>query len=526
MMQSTSRWQRGRWQLALALSLTTAPAWTAGRAVAQRPDAAALDRYIAEARATWEVPGLAVAIVKDGETVLARGYGVRELGAGGAVDEHTLFAIASNTKAFTVAALAMLVAEGKLSWDDRVQQHLPWFQLYDPYVSAEMRIRDLLSHRSGLGTYSGDLLWYGTPYSPEEVVRRTRFVPQAGPFRASYGYSNLMFIAAGEVVRVASGRSWEEFVRTRILEPLAMRRTVLSTDSLGQRENVATPHKTWGGASTPIPWQQWNTMGAAGAIISSVAEMSEWLKLQLRGGITAAGDTLFAPAQQWTMWTMHTPQSVSPGSRELYPSTNFRGYGLGWALNDYLGRRVVSHGGGYDGMYSRVVLVPEAQLGIVVLTNSMTGISTALTNRILDAYLGGSERDWSALLHARELEANAREAERRAAVVRQSVANTRPSLSLEAYAGTYGGAMYGDATVTLENGGLVLRLLPNPELVADLRHLQFDTFVIEWRRTWAWFESGVAQFILDPAGRVVELKLNVPNQDLWFDELELLKRAR
>jgi CubicO group peptidase (beta-lactamase class C family) len=514
--------------LAAALAGTASPA-RAQQVVGQQPiaeqvDVPALDRYIAAARAAWEVPGLAVAIVKDGETVLARGYGLREVGKPDSVDANTLFAIASNTKAFTVAALAMLVAEGKLSWDDRVQQHLPWFQLYDPYVSAELRIRDLLSHRSGLGTYSGDLLWYGTPYSPEQVVRRARLLPQEGPFRASYGYSNIMFIAAGEVVRAASGMPWDRFVRTRILQPLGMTRTVLSTDSLAQRDNVATPHKTWGGASTPIPWQNWDAMGSAGAIISSVAEMSEWLELQLRGGITPAGDTLFAPAQQWTMWTLHTPQAVSPSSRELYPSTNFRGYGLGWALNDYMGRRIVSHGGGYDGMYSRVVLVPEERLGIVVLTNSMTGISTALTNRIVDAYLRAEARDWSAQLRERELAANKREAERRAAVVRQTIPNTRPSLSLETYAGTYRGPMYGDATVSLENGRLVLRLLPNPELVADLRHLQLDTFVIEWRRTWAWFESGVAQFVLDPAGKVTELKLDVPNQDLWFTELELKRQ--
>lgn len=497
--------------------------WAAPLA-AQRPDPAELDRYIAQARAAWEVPGLAVAIVKDGETVLAKGYGVRDARATGAADEHTLFAIASNTKAFTTAALAMLVDEKKLSWDDRVQDHLPWFQLYDPYVSAEMRIRDLLSHRSGLGTYSGDLLWYGTPYSAEEVVRRARYLPPAGPFRASYGYSNLMFITAGEVIRAVSGMPWNQFVRARILDPLGMRRTVTSTDSLSKRDNVATPHKTWSGASTPIPWQNWDAMGSAGAIISSVAEMSEWLKLQLRGGITAGGDTLFSPEQQWHMWTMHTVQPVSPSSRELYPSTNFRGYAMGWALNDYLGRRIVSHGGGYDGMYSRVVLVPEERLGIVVLTNSMTGISTAISNRIVDAYLGAEARDWSALLLERERRGSAREAERRAAVVRQTLPGTKPSLPLDAYAGTYGGTLYGDATVTLENGGLVLRLLPNPELVADLRHLQLDTFVIEWRRTWAWFESGVAQFVLDPAGKPVELKLDVPNQDLWFTELELKKR--
>jgi CubicO group peptidase (beta-lactamase class C family) len=491
---------------------------------AQRPDLAALDGYIAAAREAWGVPGLAVAIVKDGSTVHAKGYGTRDMRRGGAVDEHTLFAIASNTKAFTAATLAILVDEGRLRWDDRVQDHLPWFQLYDPYVSREMRIRDLLSHRSGLGTFSGDLLWYGTPYSPEEVVRRTRYVPQASAFRASYGYSNLMFIAAGEVVHAVTGEPWERYVQRRILQPLRMNRTVLTTDSLPRRDNVATPHGPWNNEIVAFDWYNWDAMVAAGGIISSVSEMAEWLKLQLRAGISPAGDTIFRPAQSRIMWTMHTPQAVSASSRELYPSTNFRGYGLGWALNDYQGRLIASHGGGYDGMYSRVVLAPQENLGIVVLTNSMTGISTAIANRILDAYLGAEPRDWSTILLNRERQASAAEARRRAEVVRQTVPNTRPSLPLAAYAGTYSGPMYGDATVTEENGRLVLRLLPNAELVADLRHLQFDTFVIEWRRPWPWFGSGVAQFILSPAGAVTELRLDVPNEDLWFHELELRRR--
>jgi CubicO group peptidase (beta-lactamase class C family) len=491
---------------------------------AQQPDLAALDRYIAQARQDWEVPGLAVAIVKDGVTVFARGYGVRDARHVDAVDEHTLFAIASNTKAFTAAALAMLVDEGRLSWDDRVREHLPWFELYDPYVSSEMRIRDLLSHRSGLGTFSGDLLWYGTPYTAEEVVRRARFLPPAGPFRAHYGYSNLMFIAAGEVVRAVSGEPWPVFVQQRILQPLGMRRTVLSTRSLAERDNVATPHGTHDGELVPFGWYGWDAMGAAGSIISSASEMADWLQLQLRGGVTAAGDTLFRPLQQRAMWTVHTPIAVTPASGELYPTTNFRGYGLGWSLNDYRGRKLVSHGGGYDGMYSRVVLVPEDGLGMVILTNSMTGIATALANHVVDAYLGGQTRDWSAVLLERERAAVARETERRAGVVRQTIPNTRPSLPLQAYAATYGGALYGDAIVSLEDGRLVLRLVPNPDFVADLRHLQLDTFIVEWRRPWPWFGAGTAQFVLSPAGTPAQLRLDIPNEDLWFHELEFVRR--
>ncbi len=490
---------------------------------AQSPDLEALDALFARAQEDWPVPGFAVVIVKDGETVLMKGYGERELGEGEAVDENTLFAIASNSKAFTSAALAMLVEEGKMSWDDPVQKHLPYFQLYNPYVSQEMRIRDLLSHRSGLGTFSGDLLWYGTNYSSEEVVRRTRFVPQAGAFRSSYGYSNLMFLAAGEVVAAVSGMPWADFVESRILGPLEMSRTVTSTADLPGVENVATPHKNFTDRIEPIEWYNWDAMAAAGGIISSVADMSRWLELQLGNG-EAHGLRLFSDASSWNMWTVHTPRAVSAGSRASSPSTHFRGYGLGFGLNDYLGRLIVSHGGGYDGMFSQVVLVPEENLAVAVLTNSMTSLSGAVTNTVLDAYLGGENRNLlTASLPAWE-RGRARFEARQDRFMEERVEGTSPSLALDDYAGTYGGPMYGDATVTMEDGGLVLRLLPNPDLVADLTHLHHDTFLIEWRKTFAWFGKGVASFHLDPYGAVTEMKLDVPNDDLWFHELEMKRR--
>jgi len=492
-------------------------------AMAQSPDPDGLDRMIAQAQSQWPVPGLAVAIVKDGKTVLARGYGLREADGSEAVDAHTLFAIASNTKAFTAAALAMLVEEGKLDWDDRVQEHLPWFQLYDPYVSHEMRIRDLLSHRSGLGTFSGDLLWYGTGYSAKEVVRRARFIPPAGPFRASYGYSNLMFIAAGEVVAAVSGMSWQDFVETRILEPLGMDRTVVSVQDLLQMENVATPHKNRTDGVVPIDWYNWDAMAAAGGIISSVSDMARWMMLRLEHG-SSDGLQLFSPESSWEMWTIHNPQGISPGVREARPTTHFRGYGLGWSLNDYQGRLVASHGGGYDGMFSRVVLVPEEKLGIVVLTNSMTSVSTAIANTVLDAYLGAPSRDWSDSMLESWRSSRERFEARQTRFLREEMEGTTPSLALEGYAGTFGGEMYGDATVTVEDGGLVLRLLPNPDLVADLTHLHHDTFLIHWRKTFAWFGTGAATFLLDPYGQVSEVALDVPNDDLWFYELELKKR--
>jgi CubicO group peptidase (beta-lactamase class C family) len=386
-----------------------------------------------------------------------------------------------------------------------------------------MRIRDLLSHRSGLGTYSGDLLWYGTDYTAEEVVRRTRYVPQAGPFRASYGYSNLMFIAAGEVIAAVSGMPWEDFIRARILDPLGMARTVTSTTDLPQVNNVATPHKNYLDRVEPIEWYNWDAMAAAGGIISSVADMAPWLELQLGNG-EAEGVRLFSEASSWEMWTVHTARAVSAASRASTPSTHFRGYGLGWSLNDYLGRLVVSHGGGYDGMFSRVVLVPEENLAVAVLTNAMTSVTTAITNIVLDAYLGGDPKNWS-----EDLLGNWRSA-RRGFEARQNrfeeerVQGTLPSLALEDYAGTYGGSMYGEASVAMESGHLVLRLLPNPDLVADLTHLHHDTFLIRWRNTFAWFGKGAATFVLGPFGEVSEMKLDVPNDDLWFHELDLTRR--
>jgi hypothetical protein len=261
-------------------------------------------------------------------------------------------------------------------------------------------------------------------------------------------------------------------------------------------------------------------MAAAGGIISSVSDMARWIELQLGNG-EADGLRLFSEESSWEMWTVHTPRAVSSGSRDSQPSTHFRGYGLGWGLNDYLGRLIVSHGGGYDGMFSRVVLVPEEGLGMVVLTNSMTGISNAITNTILDAYLGGEEQDWSRdMLRGFRSARTAFEA-RQHRFVQERDEGTSPSLDLRPYAGSYGGEMYGDARVSQEDGGLVLRLLPNPDLVADLTHLHHDTFLVEWRNTFAWFGTGAATFILDPFGEVAEIKLDVPNDDLWFDELEL-----
>ena len=490
-------------------------------AAATIPDPAHMASVIAKARDAWGVPGLAVAIVKDGKVVMSEGFGVLKLGQPDPVDADTLFAIASNTKAFTAASLAMLQEDGKLQWDDRVQQHLPWLQLYDSWVSAELRVDDLLCHSSGLGTFSGDLLWWGTPYSPEEVLRRAQHLKPAGPFRSSYGYSNLMFLAAGEVIAGASGMSWSEFVTSRILEPIGMNRTVTSVTALSAMQNVASPHKPTPDSVTPIPWYNWDTMAAAGGIISSVNDMSKWLIVQLNRGQLGDGRSLFSEASSRRMWSPHSNMSVSPAYQKRFPSTHFRSYGLGWVLADYKGRMTVSHGGGYDGMYSCVLMVPDENMGIVVLTNSMTGISSPIANTIMDQYLGGQQTDWLAADLSRDQDGRREFYERIAKTITPVSQGTQPSQSLDACTGQFRCPLYGDATVSLEDGHLVLRLLPNKQLVADLTHLHYDTYVIRWREQFAWFAEGTIQFVPDAKGVFQELRLDVPNDDLWFYELNL-----
>jgi CubicO group peptidase (beta-lactamase class C family) len=309
-----------------------------------------LRTLIEKSRAEWDVPGLSVAVVHQGEVVLSAGFGLREQGQPEPVDGSTVFAIASNTKAFTAAAVAMLQESGKLQWQDRVQQHLPWLQVADSWVSHELRIDDLLCHRSGLGTFSGDLLWWGTPYTPQQVLQRARHLPLKNRFRAEYGYSNLMFLAAGEVIRTASGQTWQQFIAERILQPLQMQRTVLSVKDLAALGNAARPHKTMLTGNQPIDWFNWDTMAAAGGIISCSDDMAKWLQLQLRRGQLPNGERLFSEASSHRMWTPHTIIPVSRAAQTRIPSTHFRSCGLGWMLADYRGRMTVGHGGGYDGM--------------------------------------------------------------------------------------------------------------------------------------------------------------------------------
>jgi len=483
-----------------------------------------IDEYATRAMQDWKVPGFAMAIVKDDAVVFAKGFGVRKLGETTPVDENTLFAIASNSKAFTAAAIGLLVDEGKLKWDDPVTKYLPGFQLYDPYVTREITIRDLLSHRSGLATFGGDLLWYETTYNRDEILRRIRYLKPTSSFRSRYGYQNIMFLAAGQVVAAVSGKSWDEFIRERFFVPLGMASTNTSITAFKSAGNIASPHNEMDGKIRVVRYSNVDGAGPAAAINSSVADLANWIRLQLGRG-TYKGKRIFSAAVSREMWSPNTIIPISEFAEKFNPTQHFSAYGLGWFLNDYHGRKVVSHGGGLDGMISRVAMMPEENLGVVILTNSETALSTILSNKVFDVFLGVPNRDWSAELLARakggEQAAKAEEEK----IERERAKGTNPSLALEKYAGSYSGNMYGEAKVTAENGKLVLRLVPSPNFVGDLEHWQYDTFRLKWRDSVSYpFPKGFVTFTLNARGQVEEMKVDVPNPDFDFTELEFRRR--
>lgn len=484
-----------------------------------------IDAYAQQVRKDWNVPGFAIAIVKDDKVVFAKGYGVRELGKPEPVDENSLFAIASNSKAFTTASLAILIDEGKLKWDDPVSKYLPEFQMYDPYVTRELTVRDLVSHRSGLGTFSGDLLWYEANMSSDEVLQRVRYLKPVNGFRAAYGYQNLMFIAAGRVVEKVSGKSWSDFVSERILIPLGMKNTKTSIRDFKPGDNISMPHNESGGKGLRvIHYGNVDAAASAAGLNSSVADIAQWLRLQLGRG-SFEGKKIFSEARSVEMWQQNLAIPIGKFAMDFNPTRHFYGYGLGWFLNDYHGRKVASHGGGLDGMISETAMMPEENLGLVVLTNSETQVNVVMQNKIFDVFLGVPKRDWSAEYLARVTAGRAAEARLDDLKVAARVKDTKPSLDLSGYAGTYNAQLYGDATVSVENGKLVLRLTKSPNLVADLDHWHYDTFEIHWRPSTVYnFPRGFVTFTLNGEAKTDEMKIDQPNNDFWFYELEFRRR--
>lgn len=453
------------------------------------------DNYVNTALKQWGVPGVAIAIVQSDKTI-ARGYGVLRLGALDPVDADTIFPIGSDSKAFTSAAFAMLVSEGKLQWDDPVTRHLPQFQMADPWVTREATMRDVLGHRTGLGSFRGDNLWYRSPYPREEVVRRLRFLAAAGSFR-TYGYSNVMYIVAGQVLAAASGSGWDQFIQTRIFQPLGMSRSSTSFDALRAATNVASPHEMRGAALEAVAHLNVDNAGPASSINSTAKDLLAWLRLQLGDGSFEGRRLLSAASLRQTQ----TPQVVIPGrpDEKLFPHSEFRMYGLGWVVQDFRGRRAVWHNGGVGGMKTTIVLVPQAKLAIAVLANRAdVALTDALAWRWVDAALGGELRDWSAEWLAVEQAAHASAAAASERQASQRIRDTRPSHGLEAFVGTYVDQAYGQASVVLKEGRLAIA--SDLDIKGMLDHWHFDTF--------RYSEGGnFVQFFTDNAGSIAEFRI-------------------
>lgn len=484
----------------------------AAPAVASAPS---LEADVNRVMKAFDVPGIAIAVVKDGQVVAAQGFGVRKLGAPDKVDGKTLFEIASNSKAFTAAALAMLVDEGKLAWDDPVTRHLPDFQMYDAYVTHEMTVRDLLTHRSGLGLGAGDLLWWPTTnFSTDEIIQKLRYIRPSTSFRSSYAYDNLLYIVAGKIIAAKSGKTWGETVRERILKPVGMTGTTTSLAENEGNPDLANAHSKIDGKiaavkSMPVP----NAVGAVG-INTNAEDIAKWMKVLLDGGrigVDANGKEvrLFSAKQARELWTAQTPIRIGEAPTPMATiKPNFSAYGLGFQLRDYRGKLLAMHGGALQGFYSKVLLVPESKLGIAILTNAESGGSlNALTYALLDRYLGvQGGPDWIKVVADLEEEMHAKEMARLKNANAARAAKSQPSLPLASYDGEYEDAWYGKALISHVGKKQVLTFTRTPDLVGELEHFQHDTFIVRWKER-NFNADAYVTFSLNPDGSIERMKM-------------------
>jgi len=486
----------------------------------------ALDQLVERIRTTFDVPGISLAIVKDDRVVVARGYGVRALGQPAAVDGRTLFGIASNTKVFTATALGLLVEEGKVAWDAPVTRYLPWFQLSDPYVTRELTVRDLLVHRSGLGLGAGDLLWWPpSTYTRREIAERLRSIPLATSFRGAYAYDNVLYLVAGEIIEAVSGQRWEDFIRTRIMNRVGMATSNPRWDTAANGGNVATPHaRIEERVRTVQPFASDNT-NPAGGILSNAEDMARWMRVLLRHGQLDDGTRLFSEATWRQLSSLVTPMPNPEPPAELSPLRTFvQGYALGLNVREYRGHGALTHTGGLPGFVSRVLLVPDANLGVAVLTNQESGEAfNALAYSIADYYLKAPEFDWVTAFNTTRAKnlAQIADAELKSAQARDT--SSQPSLPLAKYAGTYTDAWYGDIEIRESAGRLTMRFTKTPALSGSLEHWQHDTFVARWADRELRADAFVS-FALRPDGSIERARMAAvsPSTDFSFDFQDLL----
>jgi CubicO group peptidase (beta-lactamase class C family) len=496
-----------------------AAAATPGRA----PSPPEIDSVARRAMKEFSVPGLAVGIVKDGQLVFARGYGVRAVGETGAVDADTVFAVGSNTKAFTTAAIAILVDEGKLKWDDRVIDHLPDFRMWDPYVTREFTIRDLLTHRSGLGLGAGDMMFVTpTDFTRRDLTHALRYLKPASSFRSRFAYDNLLYGVAGDVIEAVSGQSWEDFVTQRIFAPLHMSGCAVSRERLPHTASIAAPHLGEGAAVHAITPLEVTAVAPAGSIYCNVSGMATWVATQLGRGKAPDGTRLFSEAQAEEMWT---PQTILPvaGPRALHTRTHFSAYGLGWLLEDVDGYQRVSHNGGLPGMVTHVGMLPELNVGVIVLTNQQQGAALeAVSLQVLEAYAGVPKRDWVALAAESK---KAREEHIKSADAQSAPAAGGPKWSpsdLDAYVGTFADPWRGAATVSREQDVLRLTFSHTKSLSGRLSPVGLNLFIVRWDDRTLNADAYV-RFVNDYSGKVAGFTMQAVSAatDFSFDFQDL-----
>ena len=481
-----------------------------------------IDRLVEDAMEKFTVAGVAVGVVKDGAIIHAKGYGVKSVDTGEKVDEHTSFAIASNTKAFTTTALAILVEEGKLSWQDRVIDYIPEFRMYNDYVTSHFNIEDLLTHRSGLGLGADDLQFWpsGSDFTMKDLLTNFKYFEPASAFRTKYDYDNVLYVVAGEVIKRVSGQSWESFVQQRILEPLGMDNSSTLPVSRCGLTNLATPHLAVDGKLKTIAWHEHDPdkiNGALGAVLSNADDLCRWMLVHLNGGRYGENleKHLFSAASQREMWTIKTPIPLQPNDR-YHP--HFSGYGLGWRLADMDGRMSVSHTGDLSGMLSKTILIPDLNLGVVVLTNSYyggAGVFRAVSQTIVDSYLGLDDYGWTDryLASYREGSENAKmEVER---VWKKVAANDESQFEPEIYTGIYKDKWFGKIRIYLQDGQLWFSSDRSPQLKGPMFFYGANTFVIKWENR-ELDADAYAIFCLDEEGIAQSIRMKGISPDIDF----------
>lgn len=500
---------------------------------AQFITSAQIDSVAKKTLATFDVPGISVAVIKDGKIIHAAGYGVSSMATGQKVDENTLFGIASNSKAFTAAALAMMVDEGKLRWDDKVTDYIPEFKLYNPYVTEEFTIRDLLTHRSGLGLGAGDLMMFpdSNNFTRKDIIHNLRYLKAVSSFRSKFDYDNNLYIVAGEVLEKVSGMTWENFVEQKIMQPLGMVRSVASVSRLKDKSNLARPHAPVNGKVQNIAIDWSDIANAAGGICSNLTDLSKWVIMQMNNG--KYGDDLskkmFSEQVHHEMWSPQTILEVgAPGSY----NTHFNAYGLGWFLADVKGYKQVSHTGGLAGMVTQVTLIPEMKLAIIVLTNQQSGAAfSAITNTIKDSYLGVTGFDRIKQMHDR-VKQNEAEAKKITDDIWASIAAEQKKAgnktSIDNFTGTYTDKWFGDIIISVKNGKAWFDAVRSPKLSGEMLPYKGNTFIAKWNDR-SMDADAYVQFELDTNGKASGIKMNAisPLTDFSFDFQDLdFKRVK